>query len=346
MSLGEAIATARRARGFTQEELAERLGVTQAALSRYENDLRDPTDDALAEIASVLGIVPGLLKRAGRMEGALAVGAHMRRRATAKPTVWRRLEAQLNLYRLHSQRLFDQIGLRTDLSIPALDAIDYDPPSAARILRMQWRMPVGPVRDLCGWMEAAGCIIFESDFGTSRVDGLSQWSDVHPLIMLNASAPTDRRRLTLAHELGHLCLHSSDISDDVEADANAFAAEFLMPAEAILPQLRNLSVGRLHDLKRLWGVSMQALIERGHTLGTLNDRERTNFYKRFSSLGWRTREPLSDELAPEQPRLAADIGQTLINSGLNESEAAMICGFSPDNADNPFLSDASRLRLV
>ena len=91
---------------------------------------------------------------------------------------------------------------------------------------------------------------------------------------------------------------------------------------------------------------MQALIERGHTLGTLSDRERTNFYKRFSALGWRTREPLSDELAPEQPRLAADIGQTLINSGLTESEAAMICGFSPDNADNPFLSDASRLRLV
>lgn len=337
VSLGEAIATARRARGLTQEELAEQLRVTQAALSRYENDLRDPTDDVLSEIAYVLGVVPELFKRSGRMEGALAVGAHMRRRATAKPTVWRRLEAQLNLYRLHSQRLFDQIGLRTDLSIPALDPIDYDPSSAARILRMQWRMPVGPVRDLCGWMEAAGCVILESDFRTSRVDGLSQWSGAHPLVMLNASAPTDRRRLTLAHELGHLCLHSHDISDDVEADANEFAAEFLMPAETIGPQLRNLSIGRLHDLKRLWGVSMQALIERGHALGTLSDRERTNFYKRFSALGWRTQEPLSNELVPERPRLAAEIGQTLIDSGLTESEAAMICGFSPDNPENPFL---------
>lgn len=320
--------------------------MTQAALSRYENDLRDPSDEALDEIASVLGIVPELLKRAGRMEGALAVGAHMRRRASAKPTVWRRLEAQLNLYRLHSQRLFDQVGLRTDFSIPALDPIDYDPSSAARILRMQWRMPVGPVRDLCGWMEAAGCVIIESDFETSRVDGLSQWSGDHALIMLNASAPTDRRRLTLAHELGHLCLHSHEISDDVEADASEFAAEFLMPAETIRPQLRNLSIGRLHDLKRLWGVSMQALIERSHTLGILSERERTNFYKRFSALGWRTREPVSDELAPEQPRLATDIGQALISSGLTESEAAVVCGFSPDNPNNPFLAEAAHLRLV
>lgn len=346
MSLGEAIATARRARGLTQEELAECLSVTQAALSRYENDLRDPTEEALSEIASALGIVPELLNRADRMEGALAVGAHMRRRATAKPTVWRRLEAQLNLYRLHAQRIFDEIGLRTDLSIPALDPLEYDPSSAARILRMQWRMPSGPIRNLCNWMEAAGCLIVDTDFGTSRVDGLSQWSGAHPVIMLNASAPTDRRRLTLAHELGHLCLHSQDISDDVEADATEFAAEFLMPAETIRPQLRNLSLGRLHDLKRLWGVSMQALIERSHQLGILSPRERTNFYKRFSSQGWRTREPLSDELAPERPRLAAEIGQALIARGLSDSEAAIICGFSPDNPENPFLSDSSRLRLI
>ena len=346
MSLGEAITTARRARGLTQEELAQRLEVTQAALSRYENDLRTPTDQALAEIASALGVVPDLLNRAKRMEGALAIGAHMRRRATAKPTVWRRLEAQLNLYRLHAQRLFDEIGLRTDLLIPALDPHEYEPVSAARILRMQWRMPSGPVRDLCGWMEAAGCLIINTDFATTRVDGLSQWSGPHPVVMLNASAPTDRRRLTLAHELGHLCLHSQDVTDDVEADATAFAAEFLMPAETIRPQLRNLTLGRLHDLKRLWGVSMQALIERSYQLGILSAQERTNFYKRFSAQGWRTREPLSNELAPEQPRLAAEIGQALIARGHSESEAAKICGFSPDNPANPFLQDTSHLRLI
>lgn len=346
MSLGEAIATARRARGLTQAALAEQLGITQAALSRYEHNLREPTEGILGDIASALGLTPDFLDHADRMQGALAVGAHMRRRATAKATAWRRLEAQLNLYRLHAQRLFDEVELHVELTVPWFDPFEYEPDTAARLLRMQWRMPGGPVRDLTRWMEAAGCLIIVADFGTSRIDGLSQWSDSQPIIMLNSTPPIDRRRLTLAHELGHLCLHSYGVPDDVEADASAFAAEFLMPADTIRPQLRNLTTGKLHDLKRHWGVSMQALIERSYRLKTISATQRTSFYKKFSKLGWRTHEPVSDELPPEHPRLAAEIGQALIARGLSNSEAAIICGFAPDHPENPFLSDASRLRLI
>ena len=251
MSLGGAIATARRARGLTQKELTEQVGLTQAALSRYENDLREPSKDVLGGIASALGVTAELLHRAGRMRGALAVGTHMRRRATARPTVWRRLKAQLNLHRLHSRHLLDHVDLHTDLTIPWFDPFDFEPATAARLLRAEWQMPAGPVRDLIGWMETAGCLIFQSDFGTNRVDGLSQWNEPYPVVMINASAPTDRRRLTLAHELGHLCLHSQGVPDDLEGDANTFAAELLMSAEVIRPQLRNVTTGRLHDLKRL-----------------------------------------------------------------------------------------------
>jgi Zn-dependent peptidase ImmA (M78 family) len=167
---------------------------------------------------------------------------------------------------------------------------------------MQWRMPVGPVYDLTGWIEAAGCVVIEEDFDTARVDGLSQWVGDHPVVLMNISSPTDRKRLTLAHELGHLCLHSVDVTPDMEAEANAFAAEFLMPAEVIRSQLRNLSIGRLIDLKREWGVSMQAIIERAYSLKVMTATQRTSLYKRFSSLGWRTREPGSEELPQEHAR--------------------------------------------
>ena len=56
--IGDVILTARRAAGLTQEELAARLGITQAALSRYENDLREPDDEAIAKISEDLP-VPG-----------------------------------------------------------------------------------------------------------------------------------------------------------------------------------------------------------------------------------------------------------------------------------------------
>ena len=345
MSLGEALTIARRARGLTQAELAERVGITQAALSRYEHALRIPTDPVLAEIAETLGVTPNFLKRADRVEGALAITAHMRRRATAKATIWHRLESQLMLYRLHVQHVFDEIELQTSLTIPWLDPFDYDPATAARIVRMQWRMPSGPVRDLTGWMERAGCTIFGSDFGTPSVDALSLWSGPHPVVMVNTAAPVDRMRFTLAHELGHLCMHSQGVPDEVEDDANAFAAEFLMPEEMIRPQLHNLTTGRLHDLKRLWGVSMRALIERGYHLRTVTAQDRRYLYKRIGALGWRTREPVSDELALEEPHLVGQIGRALMEHH-SPSEIAAMLGFADSNPSNPFVDTEPRLRLV
>jgi Zn-dependent peptidase ImmA (M78 family)/DNA-binding XRE family transcriptional regulator len=346
MSLGEALETARRARGLTQDELAAAIGVTQAALSRYEQGRREPDVDVLVALADALGVTETFLQKAGRLHGAMAIDAHMRRRATAKPTVWRRLEARLNMYRMHARQLFEEVSLRAEQRVPTFDPFETDPATAARMVRMQWRMPIGPVRQLTQWLEAAGCVVIEEDFGTPRVDGLSQWIDEYPIVLVNQRAPTDRKRLTLGHELGHLCLHATEVSEDMEREADSFAAEFLMPADVIRAELRNLNLGKLHDLKREWGVSMQALIERAKDLQLILPAQRTNLYKSLSSYGWRTREPLSDELASEQPRLVQDIADTLSSKGFSEREMAELSGFAPGSADQLLRTRRRALRAV
>ena len=343
-ALGDAIHLARRAQGLTQPEVAKAADITQAALSRYENDQRTPEPDVLARLASALEVTPRLLENGGRLRGAMAVDAHMRRRQTAKPTIWRQLEAQLNMYRLHTRQLFEEVGLQVDQMLPRFDPVGTPAAEAARLLRMQWRMPVGPVRDLAGWMEAAGCILIEDDFDTARVDGLSQWVDDHPMVMLNRLSPTDRKRLTMSHELGHLCLHAVDVTEDVEAEADVFAAEFLMPAETIRPQLRNLTIGKLYDLKREWGVSMHALLERAHNLRVISPAKRISFDKKFSAMGWRTREPISDELPPETATLPRRIGETLIEKGLTPEEIAHLAGYSSADVAHPFRPAGPLLR--
>jgi Zn-dependent peptidase ImmA (M78 family) len=345
-SFGEAIITARRARGLRQDQLAATIGVTQAALSRYENDMRDPSPEELANLAAALGVTISFLRKAGSLRGALAVDAHMRRRATAEATTWRQLEAKLNMYRMHARQLFEEVTIRAEQRVPTFDPLDTEPADAARFVRMQWRMPIGPVRSLIAWLEAAGCLVLVEDFGTSRVDGLSQWVDDHPVILLNARAPVDRRTLTGAHELGHLALHSADATLSMEDEANAFASEFLLPAEVIRPQLRNLTLGRLHDLKREWRVSMQALIERAHHLGVLSGAKRTSLYKAISARGWRIREPVSDELPPDEPSLAARIGEALAARGLTPDEIAHIAGFAADEQNILFRPVQPRLRVV
>jgi Zn-dependent peptidase ImmA (M78 family)/transcriptional regulator with XRE-family HTH domain len=299
--LGEVIITGRVAAGMTQEDLANAIGVTQAAMSRFENDLRDPDDDTIDQIAGALGITVRFLERASRPSAALALDSHMRRRATAKPTIWRQMEAQLNMLRMHSDFLREEVALAATLTIPGFDPFAVDPADAARITRTQWKMPSGPARSIVRWVEAAGSVVLMTDLGNQRVDGLSQWTADYPVIVVNSVNPTDRIRWTLAHEIGHLVLHREDATDDMEREADAFAAEFLLPEVLIGPELTNLTLGKAVDLKREWGVSVAALIQRAHQLGRLSDARRASLFKQLSARGWRTREPASDEITPERP---------------------------------------------
>jgi len=165
-------------------------------------------------------------------------------------------------------------------------------------------------------------------------------------VLLNSAAPTDRKRMTLAHELGHLVLHSQEVTPGLEREAGEFAAEFLMPIEVIRTQLRNLKHGRLHDLKREWGVSMQALIERAYDARLMTAAERANLYRALSGRGWRTHEPVSDELPPEHAELAQHVGQALSAKGLTSDDIAHLAGFASDEDNQLFRPGIRQLRSV
>lgn len=344
--LGEVLITARRARGLTQQQLADLAGVSQGALSRWETSDRTPNEEYVAQVAAALGVTPRLLEHASRIRGATAVDAHMRRQRTAKAGVWQALEARLNMYRIHAGQLLDEVSIRAQQQVPRFDVLENTPEEAARLVRTQWHLPIGPVRSLVSWLEAAGCLVIVEDFSTPRVDGLSQWTGPQPVMLINARSPVDRARWTMAHELGHLVLHEGDASPSMELEADQFAAEFLMPAEVIKPQLRRLDLGKLHDLKRQWAVPMAALVERAHTLQVMTAADRTRFYKARSAKGWITREPVSDELPREEPHLARAIAETLLERGLSASDIAELAGFSSADENTLFPTGQRSLRLV
>ncbi len=55
-TLGSRIAMRRREKGLTQEGLAEKLGVSSQAVSKWENDLSCPDISLLPKLAQVLGL--------------------------------------------------------------------------------------------------------------------------------------------------------------------------------------------------------------------------------------------------------------------------------------------------
>jgi Zn-dependent peptidase ImmA (M78 family) len=98
-----------------------------------------------------------------------------------------------------------------------------------------------------------------------------------------------RSRFDAAHELGHLLMHhdAEPGSRLLEQQAHAFAAEFLAPAAEIVPDLpTRVDWLRLHDLKRRWGISLTALVYRGHALGALSDRAYQSALRQLAAWGY------------------------------------------------------------
>ena len=104
-----------------------------------------------------------------------------------------------------------------------------------------WLLPSGPIPNMVDLLKSNGGIVIPCDFGTDLIDAMSQRIDGLPvLFFVNVHAPADRLRHTLAHELGHMLLHTIAVKSDeeMENEADAFAGAFLLPAAEIKSQLR------------------------------------------------------------------------------------------------------------
>lgn len=110
---------------------------------------------------------------------------------------------------------------------------------------------------------------------------LQQDTDGLWIIRVNALHHPNRQRYTIAHELGHYCLHRSDdmVFEDqvffrniershIETEANRFAAELLMPHETF-ERFLHQGIVNIEELANKFGVSPVALRVRAQQLGYL-----------------------------------------------------------------------------
>ena len=65
MTMGEKILAMRKARGWSQEELAERIGVTRQAVSRWESGAAKPDADKIITVCDLFGVSADYLLRDG-----------------------------------------------------------------------------------------------------------------------------------------------------------------------------------------------------------------------------------------------------------------------------------------
>src|SRR5690348_6188107 len=231
---------ARDAKGFTQGELAEASGVAQGTISKIEWGANNGlSDDALNRIAQALGRPTSFFFQDEHYRGLGISVIFYRKRVSTLQRHVRRLQALVNILRLQAKAMLAEVTLSTQYDIQQFDITEFAgrPADVAAMVRASWNLPAGPIRNLIGTIENAGAMVFRFPFGTPDIDAISQWpDDMPPMFFVNASAPADRARFSLAHELGHMVMHLS-ASETMEDEANQFASALLMPESDIRHQL-------------------------------------------------------------------------------------------------------------
>lgn len=258
----------RKTRGLSQAGLSKVAGISQTAVSLAE--LNGSNDAAIVDALAVALGAPVVVLALPVPPDVLVQGCVFRRsRASLPIKVANQVRALLVMIDTHVRNLdrflpplsreFERAGAAGQLPIPAARW-------AAAVLGLH----EGGDFDLVAALERAGFVVVEHKLGSRHIDAATLWSGgSRPVILLNADSPKDRRRFTLAHEVAHLLMHESP-SDADEGDADRFAAELLMPAERIRPDLGNMSLTSIERLRIKWRVPADALIRRARDLGAIN----------------------------------------------------------------------------
>ena len=301
---------ARDSRGLRQAELASKLGIMQGTLSKYETGFQEPPADVVTALSDTLGYTKEFFYEPGRPYGLPPF--HYRRRKKLSAKALARIVAEINIRRIHVSKLLVSFNWQTNAFIPEIDPDEYRGrgkerltiEDAARSLREMWMLPSGPIDNMVEIIEDNGGIVIPCDFGSDLIDAMSQRIEGLPILFfVNVDSPTDRLRHTLAHELGHMVLHTITVKSDeeMEDEADAFAGAFLLPADEIRPQLRRFDLRQLANLKRYWKVSMAALAVRADRLMLITPYQSKMFWIEMGKLGWRKREP--HEPPKEHPKM-------------------------------------------
>ena len=238
---------ARIYRGYSQTELASMIeGLSQPNLSKFEKGLNSLSDELLLKIIDYLDFPYEFLSKNISNDAGLA---HYRKRTTITKKDRTDIEYSYKLIGYIIDEMSDSL-IWPEFNFKTLDIEEgYSPKYIASYTRKSLGLkPDEPVADIYNLLEVNGIIVVELD-AIDKFDGVSFVSDKgYPIIVINENFSNDRKRFTLAHELGHLLMHLIDNpaipkfrDNKLEIEANTFASEFLMPSEAIKNSLFNFN---------------------------------------------------------------------------------------------------------
>lgn len=298
--LGQRIAEARKARGKTQEEVAEFLACSRPTYIAIEKGDRGAKADEIVKLASFFGRKVNELVRPS--DPVTDLQPHLRAVADKMKSGDRnhdRLNAaidQLQSLAEDYRELERMMNAPLRPGYPAEVVLNskIDPVEQAEVVANQERNRLGlgdqPVISLRSTLEwDVGLRIFHAQDLPSNIAGMYAYSaELGACILINRKHPPERRRLSMLHEYGHFLLGTDRYRPGIdylpmtgrkpanERFAETFALCFLMPAMSVRQRFHgtvassgDFQVADLCRLKHHYFVSLEAMTLRLEQLGLI-----------------------------------------------------------------------------
>jgi len=300
-SIGARVRMARQQAALRQEDIARHLGIPRPSVSEIENGRRELTSVELTRLAALVGKPLAWFVAGDKAFDAKAwdpAGFRLRGGALS--------DADRNALLAFATRCHDYVELERLLDLPrpegrprygGLTGLHMQ---QGRMVALQERRRLGlgrnPVGDIVGLLELRGVKVLDWPMPPgSEIDGaLFVSEETGPCVLVNEGEVWARRHFTVAHEYAHLLLDVDGERAEVcyrgsrdlaEVRANAFAAEFLSPAEGVteflgslgVPGQRRIGPGDALELQRYFQLSYQATLWRLLNLGLIGEQERAEW---------------------------------------------------------------------
>jgi Zn-dependent peptidase ImmA (M78 family)/transcriptional regulator with XRE-family HTH domain len=308
-TLGLRLAEARKARGLTQEQVAEYLGCSRPTYIALEKGERLAKTEEILRLAGYFGRSVHQLVRPG--EPVIELQPHLRAVAQRMKTGGdeQELAQAIGAFQQLAEdyRELERLTaapLRTNYppEVPLSTRIDVTELAEGVALQERQRLGLGdqPVVNLRSTLEwDVGLRIFYWPLPSALAGMYAYATDPGCCILINRKHPAVRRRVSLLHEYGHLIadrhkpgidyLSISGRKPANERFAEGFALSFLMPASSVRHRFHEIvtttgdfQVANLCRLSHFYFVSVEAMTLRLEGLGlipkgTLNHLKESKF---------------------------------------------------------------------
>lgn len=326
--------SARLMKGFSLQDLADALGnqLTRQALHRYEKGEVMPDSDKINLLSEALDVSPDFFFRTFEVELG-AIEYRKLSKISSKEAL--KIEEMTREYLSRYLELEEILGLRVEFKNPLkdFDAITSfeQVNEAADHLREYWNLGSGAIFNVVELLEDKNIKVVKLDVDED-FDGLQTFvNGTIPVVAYNVKKTNkpDRIRFTLLHELAHLLLTFGNVtSKEKETLCYQFAGSMLLPEQTIKAELgeyRNkLSINELGNVKKQYGISMQAIVMRARDCGIINELYTKQFFFIIKQMNWKIDEPFEYDGVEESNRFEQLLFRALVEDQISMSKAAAL----------------------